>query len=662
MYLLLSQLVYTSFAGRGFSTLASAQLPIEIQQTFMQRLVAQYWDSYNPPASGYRAVFLHQISPASTLFGWLYNDGTDDLGRSDVPLFVCYYITEPLFDFQLANIFICLEKGPVALIDRHNPSACLETKVIPDLWSYQPARSGVAIPSTVRQRSYFALRQGELLELFIPLNEQETTINLSQQTYEQQIATLSIYTRYIIDGLNLDPRIQEPENAASNQSTIQADQIYQQKLQLHKQVLGKRNQRQYQFKINTRSLLDKKKTTKPIKNWFTGSNVAVNTAANVYKFSAKSSSQTISAPPNLILDQPLTSQLSNKSNAYDSEQTHKKTQLLLKIGIAAAALALAFGVYGLRQASVSGSGYQESTSWAMSRAYKTLADVTNVPQGKFKYGGSTSFAPLRSPAMVGAIALAHPQFQLIYTDPIPHKHGSGVGIKMLLAGQLSFAQSSRQIKETELKQAQQQGFILDQIPVAIDGIAFYVNPQVSIPGLTLNEIRDIFTGRINNWKQVGGPDLPIIPFTRNPQYSGTADFIKTKLLAGAEFSPNVRQVETTTDSIRLVAKIPGGISYATASEVIGQKSIDPMSLAIINPVPLSLTDNKDFISPFDINNKDIVNSIAFTNGSYPLTRRLFIIVKRNGGVDEQAGIAYANLLFSEEGQLMLQQAGFAPNR
>ncbi|HEY9779619.1 MAG TPA: substrate-binding domain-containing protein [Leptolyngbyaceae cyanobacterium] len=657
----MSQLIYTSFAGRGFSTLASARLPIEIQQTFMQRLVSQYWDSYNPPASGYRAVFLHQISPESTLFGWLYNDGTDDLGRGDVPLFVCYYITEPLFDFQLANIFICLEKGPVAVINRHNPSARLETKVIPDLWSYQPARPGVAITLAVRQRSYFALRQGELLELFVPVNEQEPTIDLSQQTYEQQIATLSIYTRYIIDGLNLDATILSPENVVPNQTAIQAYQSYKQKLHPHKQVLGNRNQRQYQFKTNTRSLLYKKRTTKPIKNWLPGENVALNTVANVYKSASKSSNQTISARSNL--DQPLTSQISNESNGYDSEQAHKRTQLLLKIGIAAAALALAFGIYGLRQASVSGSGYNKSSYWAMSPfTYKMLADVTNVPLGKFKYGGSTSFAPLRSPAIVSAIAIAHPQFKLIYTDPIPHKHGSAIGIKMLLAGQLSFAQSSRPIKETELKQAQQQGFILGQIPVAIDGIAFYVNPQVSIPGLTLNQIRDIFIGKINNWKLVGGPDLPIILFSRNPQYSGTAHFIKTKVLAGAEFSPNVRQVETTTDSIRLVAKIPGGISYATASEVIGQKSIDPLSLAIINPLPLSLTDNKEFISPFDINNKDIVNSVAFANGSYPLTRRLFIIIKRNGGVDEQAGIAYANLLFSEEGQLMLQQAGFAPIR
>lgn len=651
MYLLLGQLVYTTFAERGFSTLASKQVPIEIEQTFMQ-LVSQYWDSYNPPVSGYRAVFLHQISPEQTLFGWLYNDGTDDMGRSDVPLFVCYYLTEPLFDFQLANIFICLEKGPVALINRHHPSAYLETKVVPNLWSYQPALSGVAIPLAVRQQSYFALRQGELLELFVPVDEQESTIGLSGQTYEQQIATLSIYTRYVIDGLNLDATVLESENAAPNQTAIQAYQSYRQKLQSYRQVLGKTKQSEYQFKINARSLLSKKKASQIELN---RQNVATYTAKAIKKSSENSSAQSNS-------EQPLRSQAITKNNIYDSELAYKKTQLLLAAGIASVTLALAFGIYGLRQASVPGSSYRESISWASSPVvYKTLADVP-VPSGKFRYGGSTSFAPLRSPAIVRAIALAHPEYKLIYTDSIPHKHGSTIGIQMLIAGQLSFAQSSRPLKEAEVKLAQQKGLSLGQIPVAIDGIAFYVNPQVSILGLSLNQIRGIFTGKITNWKQLGGSDLPIVPFSLDPQYSGTADLIETKVLAGVKFSPNVRLVETTTETIRQVAKTPGGISYATASEVIGQRSIDPLSLAVINLLPLSITDNQDFISPFDINNKNQVNSVAFANGSYPLTRRLFAIIKRNGGVDEQAGIAYTNLLFSEEGQLMLQQAGFVSIR
>ena len=292
------------------------------------------------------------------------------------------------------------------------------------------------------------------------------------------------------------------------------------------------------------------------------------------------------------------------------------------------------------------------------RFYKTLADVPNVPQGSFKYGGSTSFAPLRSQNIIKAIAKAHPQFKLIYSDQIPHKHGSGIGIEMLLAGKLSFAQSSRTLKESEILQAQKLGFTLKQIPIAIDGIAFYVNSQIPVSGLSLNQIRDIFTGKITNWKQLGGSNLPITPFTRNPQFSGTADFFKQKVLAGEELAPNVRQVETTTDSIRLVAKTPGGIGYATASEVIGQKSVNPMFLATINPLPLSIVDNQDFVPPFNINNKNIVNMSAFANGSYPLTRPLFIIIKQNSGIDEQAGRAYTNLLSSKQGQQMIEQAGF----
>lgn len=649
MYLLLEQLVYTSFAEKGFSTLASAQVSIEIQHAFMQR-VAQYWDSYTPPASGYRAVYLYQLSPEQTLFGWLYNDGFDDVGRSDVPLFVCYYLTEPLFDFQLANIFTCLEKGPVALIDRHNPSAWLETKVIPNLWSYQPARQGVTIGLAVQQRSYSALQQGELLDMFVSVYEQETVVDLNGQTYEQQMATHSIYTSYVINGLNQPTADVNPENAITDQTTAIQSYHYKQKLQPYKQVLAKRNQPLYPPTANTHSLVVRDKIKQSIK--LNRQKVADNTARNIYTITAKQRAHNISSKPN-------SSQTINKTAKYDCVLAHQKTQSLLKIGIAASVLALAVGIYGLHQASVSNSNYRNPISWTKgSVVYKTLADVPNVPQGSFKYGGSTSFAPLRSQDIIKAIAKAHPQFKLIYSDPIPHKHGSGIGIEMLLAGKLSFAQSSRTLKESEILQAQKLGFTLKQIPIAIDGIAFYVNSQIPVSGLSLNQIRDIFTGKITNWKQLGGSNLPITPFSRNPQFSGTADFFKQKVLAGEELAPNVRQVETTTDSIRLVAKTPGGIGYATASEVIGQKSVDPMFLATINPLPLSIVDNQDFVPPFNINNKNIVNMSAFANGSYPLTRPLFIIIKQNSGIDEQAGRAYTNLLSSKQGQQMIEQAGF----
>ena len=73
--------------------------------------------------------------------------------------------------------------------------------VLPDLWSYQPSRPGVTIPLRQRQHSQIALSQGELIDLFVPFNEQEMVIELNDQTYEQQIADLSFYQNYIVAGI-----------------------------------------------------------------------------------------------------------------------------------------------------------------------------------------------------------------------------------------------------------------------------------------------------------------------------------------------------------------------------------------------------------------------------------------------------------------------------
>ncbi len=108
--------------------------------------------------------------------------------------------------------------------------------------------------------------------------------------------------------------------------------------------------------------------------------------------------------------------------------------------------------------------------------YQTLAQIPNIPQGLFNYGGSTTFAPLRSDAVTSSVNQAYPDFKLRYTEPAGGKPGSGSGIKMLVDGQLSFSQSSRPIKDTEFTQADQRGFKLDQVPIALDGIAFYVSP------------------------------------------------------------------------------------------------------------------------------------------------------------------------------------------
>jgi phosphate transport system substrate-binding protein len=286
--------------------------------------------------------------------------------------------------------------------------------------------------------------------------------------------------------------------------------------------------------------------------------------------------------------------------------------------------------------------------------YSSLTQIPNVPAGTFNYGGSTTFAPLRSDQIGQKIKQAHPGFILRYTEPIGKKPGSGTGIAMLIEGQMSFSQSSRPVKDSELEQAVQRGFKLEQVAVAIDGLAFYVNSQLQIPGLTVAQIRDIYTGKITNWQAVGGPDLKITPLSRDPKAGGTVDFFSEGVLEKQPFGAEVKIIRDTTQSIREVSKTPGGIGYATAPEVIGQQTI--------RPLPLSKSTNQPFIPPHVPGDLNRVNEPAIADGSYPITRRLFVIIKRDGRLDEQAGVAYTNMLLSNEGQTLVKSAGFAPVR
>ncbi len=118
------------------------------------------------------------------------------------------------------------------------------------------------------------------------------------------------------------------------------------------------------------------------------------------------------------------------------------------------------------------------------------------------------------------------------------------------------------------------------------------------------------------------------------------------------FDASVQEVRDTTQSIREVTKTPGGIGYATASEVIGQQKI--------HPLPLAKDATQRFVSPFAGDSLATLNKSAFADGSYPLTRRLFVVIKRDGRLDEQSGVAYANMLLSNEGQGLVEKAGFVP--
>ncbi len=166
MFLLLGQLVYTSFPKVGFQALSSAAIPLEIRQAFVEQIVYHYWDSYSPPEADYRAVYVYRLAQDQILFGWLYNDGIDDLGRSHVPYFVCYYFAGELQADQLEAIFTCLATGPITIVDRHTLPDHIDSIAIANHQSYQPARLGIETASLLQSACYVGVQQGKLIKLF----------------------------------------------------------------------------------------------------------------------------------------------------------------------------------------------------------------------------------------------------------------------------------------------------------------------------------------------------------------------------------------------------------------------------------------------------------------------------------------------------------------
>ena len=290
-----------------------------------------------------------------------------------------------------------------------------------------------------------------------------------------------------------------------------------------------------------------------------------------------------------------------------------------------------------------------------------FASVQNVPTGLFNYGGSTSWAPIRL-AIDPAIQAARPEFRLRYVEPTGEPSGSTTGIRMLLDDRLAFAQSSRPILDQELNRARQRGFGLKQIPIAIDGLAAAVNQGMNIPGLTIDQLKSIYTGKTTNWKQLGGPDIAIKPYSRPTTAGGTVELFVQEILGGGAFGSNVEFVSTTTQALRKLACSPGGIYYSSAPEVVPQCTIRPLPLGrkpgeFISPyqepfVPLSQCPGR----------RNQLNINAFQTGQYPITRNLFVVVKQNDQIDQQAGEAYANFLLTQQGQELIAQAGFVKIR
>lgn len=231
----------------------------------------------------------------------------------------------------------------------------------------------------------------------------------------------------------------------------------------------------------------------------------------------------------------------------------------------------------------------------------------------------------------------HPEARISVTGG-----GSGTGIASLINGTVAIANASREMKPEELAAARKNGFAPTEFVVARDAIAVVVHPSNSASSLTLQQISDIYTGKITNWKQVGGQDRPIVLLSRESN-SGTYAFFlenvirlgdsKSKLLFSEEtlLMPSSQGISTE------ISQNPNAIGY----DGLGYVTHEQKTLAIA----------RDVTSPSVLPSVDTVNA-----GTYPISRPLYMYTVRtpSGQVKD-----YLDWVLSD-GQALITQLGFVP--
>lgn len=288
---------------------------------------------------------------------------------------------------------------------------------------------------------------------------------------------------------------------------------------------------------------------------------------------------------------------------------------------------------------------------------KTFNAVETVPSGLFKYGGSSQWTPIRE-SIDPIIKQTYPEFRLRHQNPATENLSSEAAIARLLSDQFAFALSSRPLREGESEAAQARGYALQAIPVAIDGIAIAVNPALEIPGLTIAQLQAIYTGRIRNWQAVGGTNLAIIPYSSAKYASWTV--FSQQVLQEENLGATVQLLDSSSASLRTVAQTPGAIYYGAASKIVPNCGVKPLPLG---------SQPDQWLPPYEPplvsemacrqqGQRNRPNFKAFQTQNYPLTQRLFVVVKEAGNLDQQAGEAYAKLLLTEQGQDLIRSSGF----
>jgi len=216
--------------------------------------------------------------------------------------------------------------------------------------------------------------------------------------------------------------------------------------------------------------------------------------------------------------------------------------------------------------------------------------------------------------------------------------GSGTGFAALQNRTTDLCNASRPIKPKEvlscIKAFRKRP---TEYKVALDGLSVYVNESNPVRSLSTGQLRDIFTGRITDWSQVGGPSAPIVLYSRENS-SGTYEFFKKSVLEGADYAASAQTMPGTAAVLQAVGRDRNGIGYGGAAYGSGARALS-----------VSKGDGAPAVEPTEEN---------VVNGNYPIWRYLYIYV--NPALDQGEVGDYLRWIRSDSGQAIVKDVGYFP--
>ena len=256
-----------------------------------------------------------------------------------------------------------------------------------------------------------------------------------------------------------------------------------------------------------------------------------------------------------------------------------------------------------------------TTVLVIALAALTLAGCAKKDASPVTTDGSTSMEKV-----IGTLGEAFKEKEGI--DVTYNPTGSGSGIQAVSEGRCDIGLSSRALKDDEKA-------TLTETTVALDGIAMIVNPENPVSDLTVEQIADIYTGKITNWSEVGGNDAAIVLIGREAG-SGTRDGFES--ITGSKDKCQYRQELTSTgDVITAVSQNPDAIGYASLASI--KDSVKALSVGGVTPSEATVKD-----------------------GSYPV-QRPFVLVTVEGKELSPAAQAFFDYALSSDAAGIIAKAG-----